>query len=425
MKQLNWYQIFGKSNIPDGRTVLPTDDIQIWLNCADIWDKTYTTLAEVLADTDTLSALITSSNAVDYMVRSISWVGATIPVMTSNTTPSGECFDESSTGSTNKGPYTSFDGVLTSTASSWGDAMPDMQTTGYVGYEFSISVALKSAKAYLVSGSKGKGVGLAVNCTLQGSNDRSTWVDVSSVATLDFTNYNSGQVIDITLPIENHAFYSAYRLFVSGNTNLAVAGSYSTHVVELQMTAESITDNSTAMSYIGLNNYCANTLLADSTWCEAILKSEYVKSVCNIYVPKMTSNTTPSGVASASSIFDSNFPAWKAFDGDETTRWAVTAGSSLNSYIQYKFTEPVKINWVTMISGLYNNQPRIIAYKISGSNDGVTFTDLKNFTTNADGQDIGKVLDNSTAYMYYRQTVTNYRENVNEPILQFYGREDV
>lgn len=60
--------------VPDGSTVLPTDDIQIWLNCADIYDKTsYTTLSDVLSDSTTLSTLIADNNAVDYMVRSTTW----------------------------------------------------------------------------------------------------------------------------------------------------------------------------------------------------------------------------------------------------------------------------------------------------------------------------------------------------------------
>lgn len=59
--------------IPNGSTVVPTDNIQTWLHCADIWNKSYTTLAEVLADASTLQALIASSNAVDYMVRSTTW----------------------------------------------------------------------------------------------------------------------------------------------------------------------------------------------------------------------------------------------------------------------------------------------------------------------------------------------------------------
>ena len=61
------------SFIPEGSTVTPTDDIQTWLNCADIWNKSYTTIGEVLADSSTLFALIADSNAVDYMVRSTTW----------------------------------------------------------------------------------------------------------------------------------------------------------------------------------------------------------------------------------------------------------------------------------------------------------------------------------------------------------------
>lgn len=59
--------------IPEGATVLPTDDISIWLVCANITDKSYTTLAEVLADRSTFETLIADSNACDYMARSTSW----------------------------------------------------------------------------------------------------------------------------------------------------------------------------------------------------------------------------------------------------------------------------------------------------------------------------------------------------------------
>lgn len=62
--------------VPDGKTVTPTDVIQTWLNCANIWDKTYTTINEVLADSTTLLALISSNNAADYMKRSTTWVSA-------------------------------------------------------------------------------------------------------------------------------------------------------------------------------------------------------------------------------------------------------------------------------------------------------------------------------------------------------------
>lgn len=59
--------------IPDGSTVTPTDDVQTLLNCADIWDKAYTTISQLLADTTSLLAVITDNNAVDYLVRSTTW----------------------------------------------------------------------------------------------------------------------------------------------------------------------------------------------------------------------------------------------------------------------------------------------------------------------------------------------------------------
>ena len=57
---------------PNGSIVTPTDNIQVWLNCAGITES-YTTISQVLADTNTLSALISDNNAVNYMVRSTTW----------------------------------------------------------------------------------------------------------------------------------------------------------------------------------------------------------------------------------------------------------------------------------------------------------------------------------------------------------------
>lgn len=61
-------------DIPNGATVTPTDDVQTWLHCANIWDKTnLTTIDDVIADTTTLNTLISDNNAVDYLVRSTTW----------------------------------------------------------------------------------------------------------------------------------------------------------------------------------------------------------------------------------------------------------------------------------------------------------------------------------------------------------------
>lgn len=59
---------------PNGATVTPTDDVQTWLHCANIFDKSYTTISEVVADTTTLNILISDNNASDYLARSTTWV---------------------------------------------------------------------------------------------------------------------------------------------------------------------------------------------------------------------------------------------------------------------------------------------------------------------------------------------------------------
>lgn len=61
-------------DIPNGATFTPTDDVQTWLHCANIFDKTdLTTIDDVIADTTTLNTLIANENANDYLVRSTTW----------------------------------------------------------------------------------------------------------------------------------------------------------------------------------------------------------------------------------------------------------------------------------------------------------------------------------------------------------------
>lgn len=246
--------------VPDGKTVTPTDDIQKWLNCAGIFDKTsYTTLADVLADGTTLLALMSSNNASDYLVRSTTW-------------------------------------------------------------------------------------------------------------------------------------------------------------------ASGVTANSTAMTDIGANNYCANTLLDDATWCDAICNSTYFESVLNTKVPTMTSDTTPSGVASASSIYSAEYAAWKAFNFSESKGWAAHGSYTTDAWVRYEFDNPMVIKRfvATMTSGSYLNN-----MKVQGSNTGNSddFTDLLTFSVSASGT-ITENVNNSTAYKYYRVFGTTNTNGYGYHF-QFYGRKDI
>jgi hypothetical protein len=163
--------------IPEGSSVTPTDDIQTWLECAGIRDKTsYTTLSDVLADHDTLYRLMASDNAVDYLVRSTTWVsGITadeyamkyigkwnyasdellddstwctaicnstyfesvlntkVPIMTSNNTPSGVCAS-SSNYDANTMAWKAFDN---DDSTRWGS---NGLTNQWISYEFTVPV---------------------------------------------------------------------------------------------------------------------------------------------------------------------------------------------------------------------------------------------------------------------------------------------
>ena len=414
MKQLNWYQIFGQTHtIPDGRTVTPTDDIQIWLNCANIWDKTYTTLAEVLADTTTLLALINSPNAVDYMVRSTTWAVsvAIVPKMTSNTTPSGEVIYSSYRGS-DYAPWRAFDG---NDSTIW--QCYRIQAPQYIGYHSTQQFKAGYIR-YRINGLRNQ------SGKIQGSNDGSTWVDLTEEVSFNQPSSN-WYTENLTKNIDN---YDRYRVYLTSIENKDGSNRYA-DFYEIQFYTEvGVTENSTAMSYIGLNNYCANTLLADSTWNEAIQNSEYFELVDNVKVPAMTDDTHPSGIAYASAVRGSGFEAYLAFDNNASTQWQAFQVSP-PQYIYYKFPIPKRVFFMTMLTAA----SRIYTFKVQSSNDGITWvdrTDSINLTTSSKTTHKYPLVYNDGEYEYYRVYFSSFRDTNNVQradifTLQFYGREDV
>ena len=208
--------------IPDGSTVTPTDDIQTLLNCANIWDKNYTTLSELLADTTTLQTVISSNNAIDYLVRSTTWatdmcadstamsyiglnnyasntlladstwasaicnstyfesvLNVKVPTMTSNNTPSGQCVSNKSAQSGYGDTYDyfrAFDGDTTTyTALMYNASTSD----GYLGYDFG-----RAVKIYLMTFAHyGESPTRLATAKIQISNDLSTFTDMSNTIT--------------------------------------------------------------------------------------------------------------------------------------------------------------------------------------------------------------------------------------------------
>lgn len=398
-------------SIPDGKTVTPTDDIQIWLNCANIWDKTYTTLAEVLADTDTLSALIASENAVDYMVRSTTWAAsiALVPTMISNTEPSG--IVTVSGVYNNDGTYTGYKAFDRNDNTFWLGTYAD--ANAWIGYEFEDEITVRA----LTCRSTQNG---AKTFTIRTSINGTDWSDVSTHTIPNDVE----ETISITPTTSKY-----WRLQCSAKYG-DMCG-----FREIQFHSYSITDNSTAMSYIGLNNYASNTLLANATWCEAICNSEYFESVLNVKVPAMTSNTTPSGVVSDE---ESSANAYTAFDNDVSTRYIIT-GDVPSRWIQYQFASPIMVRkvgiqaWTTDPQYGYWYIPKKI--QIQGSADGVTFVSLQSFDVSKVSASqifqISPASESDTYYPIVRFVLTPRNENSEQlgniqlGSLFIYGREDV
>ena len=187
--------------------------------------------------------------------------------------------------------------------------------------------------------------------------------------------------------------------------------------------------DSTAMTDIGANNYCANTLLADATWCTAICNSTYFESVLNVKVPTMTSNTTPSGECiEGSSGCETAHPAWHAFDGDSSTFGLTkTAGTSTPapnvSSIGYDFGASVKVAKFRVNPWRETYSPKIGLF---GSNDNSTWTKIKEVSLSSGDTDVTTVCDNVSAYRYYCIDGIELSSGGNYTMgfytIQFYGR---
>lgn len=79
--------------------------------------------------------------------------------------------------------------------------------------------------------------------------------------------------------------------------------------------------------------------------------ASFTNTDSNNLIPIMTSNSTPRGTASASSIFNSDYDAWKAFDGN-TSYW-LPGDNDESPYIQYSWGSLTTLS--KMIICTYNN----------------------------------------------------------------------
>lgn len=235
------------SSVPDGKTVLPTDDVSIWLACGQR-SETYTTLSQVLADSTCLSALISDNNATDYLVRSTTWasgitadssamsyiglnnyasntlladttwreaicnseyfesvLNVKVPIMTSNTTPEGEViYSHQYAHSGNI--YDAWRAFGSDDTRYWNNYTQSPLLPAYLGYKFTSSVGIWKTVI-----TQSPNLSRAVKAfKVQGSHDNSTWVDLTDTLENVQNSSNSYEFVNTTN-------YQYYRIYITSN----------------------------------------------------------------------------------------------------------------------------------------------------------------------------------------------------------------
>lgn len=421
----------------------PTDDINLWLMYGGV-SGSYSTLDDILADSTALATLMASTDAVNYLVRSKLFAGnlAVIPVMTDNTHPSGvasvdgdganylyyvDGVSESVSTLNALKPY-AYRALLSSPSYRYNGIEMEQSNNNYISlmYEFDpVTIAKVSVdQFYLLKGSLPSITGTfkisARNHTTQAWTELYSDAVIGSTARVDHNGilYNG-----------NFADADAIKVEILNST------AWGSGIGGVQIyTPDGICQNSSAMSYVGSNNYCANTLIADSTWVTAIANSSYKENVLNVKVPTMTGDTTPSGqvIYSAQNVDDGRL-AWKAFDNNDGTTWDCYENVPLttNQYIGYVFDMPVRIVCAEIMP---ENGARVKNFKVRGSAEGNTWNNIySGICKDNSSLTPYKVLQrfaftNNTAYQYnvvFVEDIYSGQTMIGAYTVQLYGRIDV
>ena len=173
-----------------------------------------------------------------------------------------------------------------------------------------------------------------------------------------------------------------------------------------------IANSSTALNAVINSSTAMNAVINSQTALNAIKNNAtawntFINSTINVKeVPMMTSNTTPEGVASASSIFSSDYAAFMAFDKNTNSMWQ--AGGGAPQWIQYQFVSPVFVHTITLTgSGYFANPYNPVSITIQASNNGSTFIDIQTFNQEFINVPTTLYIAKQGYYEYWRVRVNN------------------
>lgn len=300
-----------------------------------------------------------------------------IPTMTSYTTPSGVVSASSEYGGFPA--WMAFDKIY-DISNAW--ITSNGTITGWLAYDFG---TIKTIGKYTIRPRMNDTYGIVEspkNWTFEGWSG-SQWVVLDTQTNI--STWQAGIVKEFI--ITNPQSFSKYRINITANNGNASF----TGIGEMEMFG--LKPNKTLISLTG-GEY--------KYWENA--SSEVYSS----FIPALTSNTAPSGIASASSIYSTTYDAWTAFDKNTTSGqgWITLSGTTIG-WIQYKFVNPRKITrYEITSSNVIGSSPKNFTFE--GSNDGSNYTVLDTKTsqtwTGFEKRTFNIVNENS--YLYYRINIS-------------------
>jgi hypothetical protein len=172
----------------------------------------------------------------------------------------------------------------------------------------------------------------------------------------------------------------------------------------------------TSIDDVYANNF---TVTIDGTRIASTIRNTAFTPPTNLgamSIPQMSSNTTPSGTAAASSVSGAG-AAWQAFDRNTGTGWL--SGTSNSGWLSYQFPTGRVIKRYGFFSWNNNiNNPR--TWTFEGSNNGSTWVVLDtqtNFVTGVSTFYSFDISANTTSYTFYRINITAVQTLGNLPII--------
>lgn|GEM_PF-2663876 len=302
-----------------------------------------------------------------------------IPIMTSNTAPSG--IASASSADASFPAYLAFNGVFNATG--WRGLGA---TNQWLRYDFPTSKAI--AKYSIATWTPTRSV---KSWTFEGSNDGTIW-EVLDTRT-NITTWVAGVKQEFIVDSSKVKSYKMYRINCSVNNGDA---SY-TDISELEM----------------FERLYSNKFLISS---EDEIHSIVSYKGTTTAIPVMTSDTVPSGKAFAKSFYNASYAPWKAFNGiDDVEGYASLSGSGGIGYLGYEFQNAISVYKYVVRSngsGYLDRMPR--NWTFEGSNDGVNWNVLDtqtNQTWTTQYTDKIYLLDAPFHYMQFKMYRLNWTAN--------------